>query len=225
MKTEGSKSKTFGVEKQGDSSDCVPYPVRKTPCRGGKYTLCELQAVVRKGGGFGVFRRLCQRCFVLSNDETAFCRINAARREVRSGGELHKGPPQQHRHRPRQRDPCVGGRWVFPDMRVQGNVRQPSRVVSLNRDVIPQKPLPRSSRIQFIFRSQDQPPSSSITTTTTTTTTRPMRCSAMSLQGTGYYRYDEDPGKEEGASSREFWQQLVFHQPRLVFFHQAAGEV
>ena len=39
---------------------------------------------------------------VLSNDETAFCRINAARREVRSGGELHKGPPQQHRHRPRQ---------------------------------------------------------------------------------------------------------------------------
>ena len=159
------------------------------------------------------------------NDETAFCRINAARREVRSGGELHKGPPQQHRHRPRQRDPCVGGRWVFPDMRVQGNVRQPSRVVSLNRDVIPQKPLPRSSRIQFIFRSQDQPSSSSITTTTTTTTTRPMRCSAMSLQGTGYYRYDEDPGKEEGASSREFWQQLVFHQPRLVFFHQAAGEV
>ena len=157
------------------------------------------------------------------NDETAFCRINAARREVRSGGELHKGPPQ--RHRPRQRDPCIGGRWVFPDMRVQGNVRQPSRVVSLNRDVIPQKPLPRSSRIQFIFRSQDQPPSSSITTTTTTTTTRPMRCSAMSLQGTGYYRYDEDPGKEEGASSREFWQQLVFHQPRLVFFHQAAGEV
>ena len=111
---------------------------------------------------------------VLSNDETAFCRINAARREVRSGGELHKGPPQQHRHRPRQRDPCVGGRWVFPDMRVQGNVRQPSRVVSLNRDVIPQKPLPRSSRIQFIFRSQDQPSSSSIMTTTTTTTTRPM---------------------------------------------------
>ena len=71
---------------------------------------------------------------VLSNDETAFCRINAARREVRSGGELHKGPPQQHRHQPRQRerDPCVSGRWVLPDMGVQGDVRQPSRVVSLN---------------------------------------------------------------------------------------------
>ena len=68
MKTEGSKSKTFGIEKQGDSSDCVPYPVRKTPCRGGKYTLCELQAVVRKGGGFGVFRRLGQRCFVQWRD-------------------------------------------------------------------------------------------------------------------------------------------------------------
>ena len=164
---------------------------------------------------------------VLSNDETAFCRINAARREVRSGGELHKGPPQQHRHQPRQRDPCVGGRWVFPDMRVQGNVRQPSRVVSLNRDVIPQKPLPRSSRIQFIFRCQDQPSSTSTTTTTTTTTTRPMLPSDVStgngsLQG---YGYEEDQGKEEGASPREFWQQLVFHQPRLVFFHQAAGEV
>ena len=146
------------------------------------------------------------------NDETAFCRINAARREVRSGGELHKGPPQQHRHQPRQRerDPCVSGRWVLPDMGVQGDVRQPSRVVSLNRDVIPQKPLPRSSRIQFIFRSQDQPSSSSITTTTTT---RPMRCSAVSLQGTGYYRdygYDEDQG------GRYLFKRilLVFHQPR-----------
>lgn len=156
------------------------------------------------------------------NDETAFCLINAARREVRSGGELHKGPPQQHRHQPRQRepDPCVSGRWVLPDMGVQGDVRQPSRVVSLNRDVIPQKPLPRSPRIQLIFRCQDQQSSTSITTTTTTT--RPMRCSAMSLQGTGHYRDTGMKRKEEVASSKEFWQQLVFHQPRLVFFHLAA---